>query len=162
MYRKEKLGRAILFACAAAAILIGVALIVFFVHTVRLRNEFRMTRIRINEVMCASDLERCTLQCGDETLPLTQPSLTYYNMYLNSPYTLVYNRRRAPQTEQTITLRLQGGTLSLTGLEDGTAVNVCWESGGKTLSYTVRNEAQTFTQLTAYFKTCRSGAGKTE
>ena len=39
MYRKEMLKRAILIACAVLAIAICVAVITFFVHTVRLRNE---------------------------------------------------------------------------------------------------------------------------
>ena len=158
MYRKEMLKRAILIACAVLAIAICVAVITFFVHTVRLRNEFRMERMRINDVMRASDLDRCSLSHGGETIPLTRQALTYYNMYLNSSYTMVFNRKMTQPTEQSITLTLEGGTLTLTGLEDGTAVGILWQTPSQTCCYTVRNEAQTFMQLESYFKTCKQKA----
>ncbi len=158
MYRKEMLKRAILIACAVLAIAICVAVITFFVHTVRLRNEFRMERMRINDVMLASDLDRCSLSHGGETIPLTRQALTYYNMYLNSSYTMVFNRKMTQPTERSITLTLEGGTLTLTGLEDGTAVGILWQTPSRTCCYTVRNEPQTFMQLESYFKTCRQKA----
>ena len=83
----------------------------------------------------------------------------FFNMYLNNPHTTAYNRKPAPVTEETITLRLRDGTLSFTGVEGGQAVNICWRTDVETQYYTVHNRQMRFLQMIIFFNTCRREAG---
>ena len=76
--------------------------------------------------------------------------LDYYNQNLMASKTIVFNRKSAEPDAKSITLRFSGSALTFTGQEDGTRINLRWESGGKTRSYTVRSEDITFMQYSAY------------
>lgn len=127
----------------------------FFAWTLILRNDFRMTRLRIGEAMRSP----LTMECGGVVLPLSMQAQKFFNMYLNNPHTTAYNRKPAPVTEETITLRLRDGTLSFTGVEGGQAVNICWRTDVETQYYTVHNRQMRFLQMIIFFNTCRREAG---
>ena len=84
--------------------------------------------------------------------------MDYYNKFLLDGNTLVYSRKDAPKTEKTIILELGSDKLSFTGLENGTAIVVHWDSGTEHKVFRVRSQI-TFSHLEAYFENCKRKAG---
>lgn len=82
--------------------------------------------------------------------PLDEKTLTYYNQNLLDRNTAVFDRRQAELNEKSILLYLGESRLCFTGLEDGSAINIRWETPGETRSYTVRSSMVTFSQYSAY------------
>ena len=134
----------------AAALLITLGVIIFFAYTLILRNDYRAAALNINEAVLAGG-DRITVSRGDTTLPADQRIVDYYNRFLLDGNTAVYSRIGAPLTDQSIRLSFpDGSALTFTGLEDGSAIALCWATSQGQKQYRVRSST-TFMQLHAFF-----------
>ena len=148
MFRKENFISLALYLCGGVAIGVCLALIVYMVYVLQLRTEYRATCLEINDAILAAG-EEASIERDGAVWPLDQTTLDYYNMRLLDEGTVVYNRRAAALNARSIIIHLGDDRLSFTGLEDGSAINIRWETSGKTRYYTVRSSVS-FMQLTAY------------
>ena len=150
MYRNDRIRAALLWCGGVIAIGACLALIAFFVHLLLLRTSYRATCMEINDVILSVPSSECSIGRGDTSCPADDFILDYYDQFLLSYGTLVFNRRSVPATEDTIRLDIGDSQLLITGLEEN-AVNLRWIHHGTEQSYTVRAEVTTFTQLNAYY-----------
>ena len=150
MYKRDRRRGAALFIAGGLALAVCLALIVFFVHILVLRTEYRAFCMEVNDAVLAARGTQMTVERGGESWPMSMAVLDYYNQNLMASKTIVFNRKSAEPDAKSITLRFSGSALTFTGQEDGTRINLRWESGGKTRSYTVRSEDITFMQYSAY------------
>ena len=150
MYRNDRIRSALLWCGGVIAVGACIALIAFFLHILILRTSYRATCMEVNDVILSVPVSECSIGRGDTSCPVDQGVLDYYDQFLLSYGTLVFNRRSAPATEDTIRLDLGDSQLLVTGLEEN-AVNLRWIHNGTEQSYTVRAEVTTFTQLNAYY-----------
>lgn len=127
------------------------AIIIWFISVLRLRTEYRDTALEINEAFLAAGPERTTVSQGDVTLPASQTLIDYYDRFLLEGATIVFNKKPAEPDETSIFLQCGDKTLRFTGLEDGTAISVCWITPDGEKYYTVRSQV-TFIQLNNYWK----------
>ena len=145
------------FIIGAAGIIMAVAVGVFLGYTLALRTAYKETAYEINESFRTE--AAVTMRRGDEEFVLPVSSVQYYDQFLLQPKTAVYSRKAVPSTDETITLDFGKKKLSFTGLEDGSAIAVCWKTPEKEKHYIVRSN-MTFMQLSAYYKNCRNKALK--
>ena len=145
-------------AACAAAVLMAAGLIWVFTHTLVLRTHYKAMALAVNDVILASPAESVFISCGEDKLPANEDVVDYYNKFLLDRNTVVFNGRKAEETDKTITLTFPDASLSFTGLEDGSAINVHFVHGEEDLSYTVRS-MMTFTHLTAYWTNYLRRAG---
>ena len=149
MYRKDKIRTLALFLGGGLALAVCVGLIAFMAYSLQLRTEYRAACLEINEAILATGPEEAQIGRSGERWPVNQQVLDFYNMRLLDEGTLVFSRRSADTDEQSIFLYLEGGTLSFTGLEDGSAIGIRWETPERTRTYTVRS-VTSYMQYTAY------------
>ena len=150
MFRREKGKGALLYLGAFAALGTCLALIVFFVHILVLRTEYRAVCLEINDVILATDPETVTVTRGGETWPLDAQTLDFYNIRLLDADTVVYSRRDGEINERSILISLGAYRLSFTGLEDGSSIRILWDGPSGHRSYLVRSSAISFRQYSAY------------
>ena len=151
MYARDRIRAALLWAGGILAVGVCAALIVFFVWTLNLKTAYRADCLEINDAILASPAETNLVHCGGETYPASDALVQYYNVYLLARDTTVYSRKASEHTDRTITIELAGGSLSLTELDDPSAVAIEWKTPEHTKTYLVRNSAVTFLQLRSYF-----------
>ncbi len=149
MNKRDKYRAAALYLGGGLALGLCAALIVFVAYTLALRTEYRETCFAINDAVLAARGMEMTVERGGEQWPLDERTLDYYNQNLLQQNTVVFNRRRIPLNEKSILLHLGENRLCFTGLEDGSAINVLWETPDRSRSFTVRS-AITFNQYSAY------------
>ncbi len=150
MYKRDRRRGAALFIAGGLAIGVCVARIVSVAHILILRTEYRAFCMEVNEAVLAARGTQMTVERGGESWPLSFETLDYYDRNLMAEKTVVFNRKSAEPDAKSITLRFSGAALTLTGQEDGSRINIRWEAGGKTRSYTIRSESITFMQYSAY------------
>lgn len=150
MYKRDRRRAAALFVGGGIALAVCAALVVFLVYTLALRTEYRKTCFAINDAILAARGTEMTVERGGERWPLDEKTLAYYNQNLLERNTVVFDRRQAALNEKSILLYLGENRLSFTGLEDGSAINIRWETPEETRSYTVRSSMVTFSQYSAY------------
>lgn len=138
--------------CGGVAIAAMLALIVFFVHTLSLRSDYRDTCMEINAAILAVPAETCTAEQFGEVWPADDALLNFYDRWLLDRHVTAFSRKDAEPSESSITLGVGPNTLRLTGLEDGTAVALRWETPDGISTYTVRTTGVTFMQLSAYMQ----------
>lgn len=136
----------------AVALIAMVALIVFFVHTLSLRSDYRATCMEINDAILAVPAETCTAEQLGEVWPADSALLNFYDRWLLDDHVTAYSRKGAAPADSSIVLGIGRNTLCLTGLEDGTAVALRWETPDGVTTYTVRTTGVTFMQLSAYMQ----------
>ena len=125
-YKRDRRRTAILYACGIVAIGSCLALIVFFVHTLLLRTQYRATCLEINDAILASSAEQNTIQRGDEVYPMPDYVLEYYNILLLEEDTLVRDRSSLPPTAKSIILHISDNSLTFTPVpDDAYAFNLC-------------------------------------
>lgn len=127
------------------------AIIIWFISVLMMRTEYKDTALEINDAFLAAGPEGTTVSQGDITLPATQSLIDYYDRFLLENTTIVFNKKPAEPDETSISLQCGDKTLRYTGLEDGTAINVCWITPEGEKYYTVRTQI-TFNQLNSYWK----------
>lgn len=127
------------------------AIIIWFISVLMMRTEYKDTALEINDAFLAAGPEGTTVSQGDITLPATQSLIDYYDRFLLENTTIVFNKKPAEPDETSISLQCGDKTLRLTGLEDGTAIHVCWSTPDQEKNYTVRSQV-TFMQLNSYWK----------
>ena len=149
MYKKAKIKTALLYAFGALAVTIALGMIVFMVHTLRLRTEYRDFCLEINNAVLTSPKQRNTVTRGDETAPLSFTALNYYDQFLLDTGTLVYSRKSAEPTEKSIVISMKGGTLFFIPLDQET-ICLRWDTPSGTRSYRVRAGYITFADLHSY------------
>lgn len=128
-----------------------VAIVIWFISVLMMRTEYKDTALEINDAFLAAGPEGTTVSQGDITLPATQSLIDYYDRFLLEKSTIVFNKKQAEPDASSITLQCGDKTLRFTGLEDGTAINVCWITPEGEKYYTVRTQI-TFIQLNNYWK----------
>ena len=146
-------------ACCAAAVAMAAAVLIFIGYVLVLKTQFRRTAMEINDAILAAPAEKVMLSQGETVFSLDKKASDYYNKFLMDEHTTVFNRKRSETNAKTITLTLDGNSLSFTGLEDGTAIALIWKTEEKTEYYTLRSQT-TFLQMDAYFQNCRRRAEK--
>ena len=149
MYKKAKVKTALLYTFGTLAVMIALGMIVFMVHTLRLRTEYRQFCLEVNDAVLASSMRQNTVSRGDETAPLSFTALNYYDQFLLDAGTLVYSRKSAEPTEKSIVISIKGGTLSFIPLDEET-VCLRWDTSSGTSSYRVRAGYITFVDLNSY------------
>ena len=77
--------------------------------------------------------------------------VNWYDKFLLDGNTGVYSRKEAATDERTIYLESGDCVLSFTGYEDGSSIQVIWDTPEKRSVFRVR-ALTTFTQLEAYYK----------
>ena len=75
MYKKAKVKTALLYTFGTLAVMIALGMIVFMVHTLRLRTEYRQFCLEVNDAVLASSMRQNTVTRGDETAPLSFTAL---------------------------------------------------------------------------------------
>ena len=136
-------------ALMGSAVLAAAGVLVFFVYTMVLRTEYKETAIEINEsiLKAASPL----ISCEGKTYPADKGILDYYDRFLLDRNSVVFGKGGPDPSESSIVLTLGEESLSFTGLEDGSAISVCWKTREGTKRYLVRSQT-TFMQLSACWK----------
>jgi len=152
-YRAYKIKSSLLYVFGTLALGIAVVMIGFMVHILSLRSEYRSFCLEINDAVLASPAGSSSISRDGESAPLTDAALNYYDVFLLDEGTLVYNRRAAEPTDRSITISLPRKTLTFTPLDEGTAVNLRWETPEGVRSYSVRAAYITFEQLSSYLDT---------
>ena len=150
MYIREKIRTGLLFGAGTVAIGVCLILIIFFIYTLVLHTHYRAMCLEFNDAVLAADSRDCTVERDGQSWPLSAEALDFYNQKLLEENVVVYSRRFAPADEQSIRLRLGHSALTFTGLEDGTAIQITWESQGRQDSYRVRSTSYTYQQFSAY------------
>ena len=146
--RYNRPGTVLFYALSCLALAMTLAVGGFFVYTLALRTSYRAMALEINDAFLAGT--SVTVARGEDSFPVTPESVEYYNKFLLDRNTAVFGRKRAEPGDTGITLVLDGGQLTFTGADDGTAIAVRWSSPEKDKSYIVRSQ-YTFNQLTAYY-----------
>ena len=144
MYKKNLFKRRMLFIGGGAAFAICLVMILFFIYILVLRTEYRAACLEINDAVLATDPGEVYVERGGEQWPMSHDALEYYNMRLLDEYVIVYNRANKELTDESIIIRLGDSTLSFTGYEDGTAINIHWETPFGLKTYTVRSSVVPF------------------
>ena len=138
MYKRDRIKTRILYACGALAILICLALTGFMVYSLRLRTEYRAFCLEVNDAILAVPEGQITISRQEKSAPASVRSIDYFNAFLLDSGTLVYNRRCEPVTDESIVIRLgKKKAFILTGLEDGSVINVRFETPEGTRGFSV-------------------------
>ena len=124
MYKKDRAKAAALYICGGLAIGSCIALIIFFIHTLKLRTEYRAVCLEINDAILASRIEDDLIIRGDESAPLTQKTADYYDAFLLDSNTAVFNRKVREVNDKSIQLCFNGSILSFTGYGDGSEIHI--------------------------------------
>ena len=127
----------------------------FLVYTLMLKTEYKNTAFEINESFRTEDT--VTMRKGDDSVSLPVSDAAYYNTFLLNQNTVVFSRKPAETTVETIFLDFGKEVLSFTGLDDGSAIAICWKTPANEKHYIVRSN-YSFMQLSAYFTNCRRKA----
>ena len=140
--------------CAAVLIMV-LSLGSFFVYTLILRTIYKNTALEINESFRKEG--SVTMIRGNESFSIPVSYAEYYDIFLLDRNTVVYSRKPVPAEEETIVLDFGKEQLSFTGLEDGSAIAVCWKTASAEKHFIVRS-GTSFMQLNAYYRNCRRKA----
>ena len=150
MYKKYKRKTVLLYIFGTLAIGICLALIIFFIWIMALRTEYKKTCLEINDrILSASEGMSFVMRNG-EKYPLSSEAMNYFDQVLLDKKTGVYNRKPYEITDKSIVMEFSDCTLSFSGLEDGTAISIRWETPEKTRNYTIRSVNYTFINLNSY------------
>ncbi len=150
MYLKQKANAALLYLAGFLAVGICLALIVFFVHILVLRTEYRAVCLEINDVILQTSPDELSVSRGGETWPLDENTLEYYNIRLLDASTVVYSRKDGEEDARSIVIFLGSYRLSYTGIEDDSAIRIRWDGPSGHRSYLVRSDDVSFRQFSAY------------
>ena len=106
MYLKHKVNSALLYLACFLALGICLALIVFFVHILALRTEYRAACLEINDVILQTAPDELSVSRGGQTRHLDENTLEYYNIRLLDAKTVVYSRKDGEEDDRSIVIRL--------------------------------------------------------
>ena len=148
----NKRSRTALTVSAVVAFAVTASVIIFFIYILVLRTGYRSAALEINDAVLSES--SATISRGDETFPASPGVVDYYNRFLLDKYTIVFSRKAAALTDDSIILDIGKNELSYTGLEDGTAIAVKWKTPEKEKNFVVRSQI-TFMQLSAYYENYR-------
>lgn len=146
-----------LWAVAVIAIVSAVAVIIFFAWTLNLRTDYKETCQEINDVLRVHQ-EDSYIGQGDTKVLADSAVVNWYDIFLLDANTSVYSRKEAETDEKTIYLQSGECTLSFTGYEDGSSIQVLWITPEERKAFRVRS-LTTFYQLEAYYKNYLRKAG---
>ena len=153
--RYNRPGTVLFYALSCLALAMTLAVGGFFVYTLALRTSYRAMALEINDAFLVGT--SVTVARGEDSFPVTPESAEYYNEFLLDRNTAVFSRKRTEPDDASISLILDGGQLTFTGVDDGTAIAVRWSSPEKEENYIVRSQ-YTFTQLSAYYSNLKRKA----
>lgn len=129
----------------------GIAVGVFFIYTLILRSNYKKDALAINDAFRFHTT--ATLSRGDLSFPVQSADIEYYDMFLLNQDTVVFSRKAATETDATIRIDFGTERLSFTGIDDGSAIALCWKTPENEKHYIVRSQ-MTFSQLNAFFINC--------
>ena len=92
-------------------------------------------------------------EIGYLSFPVQSADIEYYDMFLLNQDTVVFSRKAATETDATIRIDFGTERLSFTGIDDGSAIALCWKTPENEKHYMVRSQ-MTFSQLNAFFINC--------
>ena len=151
MYKSDQRKNLLLILACLVAFGSCLALISFFVHTLRLRTEYRKTAYEINESVLRADPEESFLTFRGDTVPLSKKALDYYDQVLLAENTMSASRKKTEPDTGSIILSFDGGTLTFTQTHpDGHSFCVCWEKEGVVKSYELTSGDITYMQMSSY------------
>ena len=152
MYIKDKVKAGLLYLFGFIAVGAAVALIVCFVSILHLRTEYRAFCLEVNDAILATSAEERFIGRGEEKLPLDTETLDYYDMLLLADGAQVISRDAAEPNGRSIVIFLGEDRLTLTSVEqDGSLINLRWETAEGVRSYNVRSTQVSFMSLAAYY-----------
>ena len=157
----QKVKNGIFWICCIAAVGIAAAVIWFVGFTLKLKTEYKKTAQEINDAFLKSGPGGTTVSQDGVTLPASQELIDYYDSFLLFNKTVVFNKKTAEANKESITFNIGGKTLRFTGLEDGSAIHICWTVSGEEKNYTVRSQI-TFMQLNSYMQNYKRKVEKAE
>lgn len=135
---------------AAVVVFVAAAgVISLLVYSLVLRTDYKNTALEIDNTVM-NNMGHTSVSDEDGTYDVPDTVADFYNRFLLDPGTVVYSRKSAGQTDQTITLVFQNEKLSFTGLEDGTIVQILWKTPEGEKNFRVRSLTN-FRQLRAYW-----------
>ena len=137
-----------LLVCVAAFAAV-IAVSVFLIYTLMLRSSYKADALEINEAFCTHTA--AVLSRGDLSFQVKPTDIEYYDKFLLDRNTAVFSRKAVPETDDTIRIDFGSEKLSLTGIDDGSAIALCWNSRGKEKHYIVRSQITIF-QLNSAFE----------
>ena len=152
MYKKAKIRTALLYICGTLAIGMCVALIIFVVWILVLRTDYKKTCLEINDQIVISQTDQNYVIRDGQTYPLSSEVINYYDEFLLDKKVIVYNRKAAEPDKNSIVLKINGRTLTFTGQDEGTSVNIRWETGEGVKNYSVRTGSISYMMLNSYMK----------
>ena len=147
MRSRFSIGMLICITAAASGIAVGV----FFIYTLILRSNYKKDALAINDAFRFHTT--ATLSRGDLSFPVQSADIEYYDMFLLNQDTVVFSRKAATETDATIRIDFGTERLSFTGIDDGSAIALCWKTPENEKHYMVRSQ-MTFSQLNAFFINC--------
>ncbi len=141
---------ALIVVLSAAALIMAVSCIAFFVYTLALRTAYREDAVAFNSALLRA--ERIVISSSGGSFEADLPTADYYNKFLLDRNTSVYSRQKRMESADTVTITADRDRISFTGFEDGTSIAVRWQPDvGREKNYLVRSQT-TFMQLRAYFR----------
>ena len=152
MYKKAKAHTALLYIFGTLAIGMCVALITFIVWILVLRTDYKKTCLEINDQIVMSPSDQNFVIRDGQTYPLSSEALNYYDEFLLDKKVIVYNRKAAEPDRNSIVMKINGRTLTFTGQDEGTSVNIRWETEAGVKNYSVRTGSISYTMLNSYMK----------
>jgi hypothetical protein len=121
----------------------------FFIYTLTLRTDYKETARQINDVILANR-GQAVFRIGETEVPAGTDLTDYYNMFLQDPFTIVYSRKKAlPSDDTVIVLEFGQYSLSFEKLEDGSATLITWITPEKQKQFCVRSQIS-FMMLRSY------------
>lgn len=133
----------------AAAFAAAIAVSAFLIYTLMLRSSYKADALEINEAFRTH--AAAVLSRGDLSFQVKTSDIEYYDKLLLDTNTTVFSRKPIPETDDTIRIDFGSEKLSYTGIDDGTAIALRWNSTGKEKHYIVRSQ-MTFSQLNTFFE----------
>lgn len=152
IYVKDRRKARLLFLSGGIAILACVALIVFFVHILVLRTEYREACLEMNDrILAAQKGDPGSIRLGERSCPLNEAALNYYDIFLLDEKTVVYNRKSFEEDDSCLILSFSDCRLVLKDLDAGVRIGLRWETPEGVRCYSVACGNYSFMQLGSYF-----------
>ena len=139
-----------------AAFAAVIAVSVFLIYTLVLRTGYKEDALEINEAFHTHS--EAVLSRGDLSFKVQTTDIEYYDQFLLAKGTAVFSRKPVSETNDTIQISFGSEKLSFTGIEDGSAIALCWKTSEKEKHYIVRSQI-TIYQLNSYFENLHRKAG---
>ena len=134
----------------AIAVVVTVAVTVFFAYTLHLRTEYKAFAREVNDVVLAIPAGDCTIERDGQVWQADEALVDYYDRFLLQENVNVVSRKGAADNSKTLTLRLKDNALSFTGLDNSFYIALRWDTPQGSRTYIVNGGSFSYMQLSAY------------